>query len=284
MVIIIALVQGKTPLYAGMLGILSSIVVSWTKKETRMGPRKILLAMEKGARSAVSIAIACVSCTFIVTITTMTGLGTTLALNIVKLSGGVPFFALLFIAVIIIIMSMGMPGPACYIVVSVVAVPALVAMGLNLLASHLFVMWLGTMSNLTPPVCMASYAASSLAGSSLSKTAWGGLRLAAAGLIVPFTFVFNPIMIMEKATLGAYLFSFITGVIGVFSLAVALHGYLRCPLPYSLRFMFFSSALTLIDPSFKTDIIGGTLLTITFIIYLVYEKTKQKYLKYTLLI
>ena len=274
LVIIFVLVQGKTPLYAGMLGILSSIVVSWTKKETRMGPKKILLAMEKGARSAVSIAIACVSCTFIVTVTTMTGLGTTLALNIVKLSGGVPFFALLFIAIIILVMSMGMPGPACYIVVSVVAVPALVAMGLNLLASHLFVMWLGTMSNLTPPVCMASFAASSLAGSQLSKTAWGGLRLAAAGLIVPFIFVFNPIMILEKATFGAYVLSFITGIVGVFALAVALHGYFRCNLPFVLRAMFFASALTLIDPSYTTDIIGTALLAISLLLSLVYEKKR----------
>lgn len=254
--IVYVLLQGKTALFAAYLGIVSSLIVSWIKKATRMGPGKILQALENGARSAISVGVACASCSFIVCVATLTGIGSSLALNIMDLSGGIPFVALLFIAVIILVMSMGMPGNAVYIVVAVVAVPALVKMGFNLIAVHFFVMWIGTMSNMTPPVCMASFAAASLAGSKVAETALNGLKLAAAGLIVPFTFAFNPIMLMQNATLGAYLWSFFTGTIGVVALAMSLHGYFKIQIPWPLRLTLFAAALTLIHPSLPTDAAG----------------------------
>ncbi|MBO6158924.1 MAG: TRAP transporter permease [Firmicutes bacterium] len=262
-VIIVTLLSGMTALYAGLCGILASLLVSQLHKETRMGWKQILLALEKGAKGAISIAVACITCTFIVTVVTMTGLGTNLAVNIVRISGGKPFVALLLIAVVILFMSMGMPGPACYIIVTTVAAQSLISMGFKELATHLFCMWIGTMSNLTPPVCMASFAASSLSGGSLSRTAWNGLRLAAAGLIVPFIFVFNPVMIYQDATVIGYFWSFLTGLVGVIALAVSLQGYVFCKLPVLLRLTSFIAAMTLIHPSPGTDFIGIALLAVT---------------------
>lgn len=273
--IIITLVSGKSALLAGFIGIITTLIVSWFSKENRMGPKKIMIAMEKGARGALIVGIACACCSFIVTVATLTGIGSTLALNILDLSGGITFIALLLIALIVLFMSMGMPVTALYIVVAVVAVPALTDLGINIVSAHFFVIWMGIMSHVTPPVCMASYAASSLAGSSLTKTAFQGLKLAAAGLIIPFTFAFNPIMLMQNTTLPAYLWTFFTGIIGVCAMAISLHGYYKCKLPIFFRVTIFASAMVLIIPTLKTDIIGLVLLGFSYLLFNLYISKKK---------
>lgn len=274
--IIIVLVMGKTALFAGYLGISLAIMSSWLRKETRMGWRQILAALEAGAKGAITVGIACAACSFIVTVCTLTGLGSTLALNIMTLSRGIPFLALLLIAVIILFMSMGMPGNAVYIVVAVVATPALQKFGFDLIAIHFFIMWIGTMSNMTPPVCMASYAASSIAGGSLTKTALNGLKLAASGLIVPFMFIYNPSMLMQNVTVFGYIWVFITSTVGVIALAMALHGYWRIQIPWPVRIILFGAAITLINPTLITDAIGIALLSVSIVIILLVQKGKNK--------
>ncbi len=275
-VIVVLLVRGKTPLFAGFLGILSAFAVSWVHKETRMGFNRLVMALERGAKGAVSVGIACCCCSFIVCVATMTGLGSTLAANIMALSGGSKAVALLLIAVIVLVMSMGMPGNAVYIVVAVIAAPALVEMGFNKIAAHFFVMWIGTMSNMTPPVCMASFAASSLAGGSLSKTALTGLKLALAGLLIPFIFAFNPIMLLQGGTLFETLWSFVTGVVGVYALATGLHGFWKGKLPIWVRSVFLASAVTLIIPTLSTDFAGIGLLVLSIVISMVYNRFMAK--------
>lgn len=274
--IIVVLVKGKTALFAGYLGIALAIASSWAHKETRMGWKQVLAALETGAKGAITVGIACAACSFIVTVCTLTGLGSTLALNIMTLSRGIPFLALLLIAVIILFMSMGMPGNAVYIVVAVVASPALTKLGFDLIAINFFIMWIGTMSNMTPPVCMASYAASSLAGGNLTKTALTGLKLAASGLIVPFMFIYNPSMLMQNVTVLGYLWVFCTSAVGVYALAMALHGFWRIQIPFPVRLLLFTAALTLINPTLLTDMIGITLLAISIGIILVTHKSKNK--------
>ena len=274
--IITVLVSGKTALFAGYLGIGLAIISSWIRKDTRMGWKQILLALDTGAKSAITVGVACASCSFIVTVCTLTGLGSTLALNIMTLSRGIPFLALIFIAIIILFMSMGMPGNAVYIVVAVVASPALSKMGFNLIASHFFIMWIGTMSNMTPPVCMASYAASSLAGGNLAKTALSGLKLAAAGLIVPFMFIYNPSMLMQNVTVFGYIWVFCTSAVGVCALAMALHGFWRIQIPWPVRLLLFVSAITLINPTFVTDVIGTVSLALSIVILLMMQKAQVR--------
>ena len=241
-----------------------------------MGLKEIAAALEAGAKGAITVGIACAACSFIVTVCTLTGLGSTLALNIMTLSHGIPFVALLLIAVIILFMSMGMPGNAVYIVVAVVAAPALTKMGFNLIATHFFIMWIGTMSNMTPPVCMASYAASSLAGGNLNKTAINGLKLAAAGLIVPFMFMYNPVMLMQDVTVMSYLWVFITSAVGVYALAMALNGFWRIKIPFVIRILLFGAAITLINPTIITDIIGISALGLSVALILLIKKNQDK--------
>lgn len=275
--IIVFLIMGKTALFAGFFGILISIISSWARKDTRMGLKEILEALEAGAKSAVTVGIACAACSFIVTVCTLTGLGSTLALNIMELSHGIPIIALLLIALIILVMSMGMPGNAVYIVVTVVAAPALTKLGYNLIAVHFFIMWIGTMSNMTPPVCMASYAASSLAGGNLTKTALSGLKLASAGLIVPFMFIHNPSMLMQDVGFISFLWLFITSAVGVCSLSMSLHGFWKINIPWLIRIVLFAASLLLISPTLATDVIGIALLgaSIGLILYISKRRTSK---------
>lgn len=263
--IIAALLVGKTALYAGFVGIIAALISSYFIKETRPNFQMIISSLESAAKNATGVSIAAVCCGFIVGVATITGIGNVISLNIIKLSQGIPFLVILLIGVSSIFLSAALPASALYIVVSIVAVPALVNFGFSKLASHFFVLYLGVMSNLTPPIAVASIAAAGIAQSSVFKTALKGLKLAAAGLIIPIMAMYNPVILMENVTFLGYLQVSVTGLLGVFALAVSLQGYLRRNIAWILRIGFFISALLLIDPGGFTDSIGIILLTILIV-------------------
>lgn len=261
--IVIVLLIGRTAIYAAFVGILVAIVTSWARKETRMGIKDILKALETGAKNAIPVCIACTCCGLIVGVTSITGIGSVIALNIFKLSLGMPILALLLIAISSIIISAALPSSALYIIVSVTCVPALLSLGFSRIGSHFFVLWMGVMSNLTPPLAMASYAASALAGSPLRETALKGLKLASAGFIIPFMAIYNPVILMEGATIWSYGKAIVLGLIGIFSLAVSIQGFLKNRLSFTKRISFLASAVLLIFPGQFTYLIGLVLLGLT---------------------
>jgi len=254
--IITVLLLGRTATYAAFIGIAVTVVISWFRKETRMGLKEILKALEMGAKNALPVCIACACCGLIVGVVSITGLASIIALNILKLSYGIPLLALLLIAIISILMSATLPASALYIIVSVSCVPALLSLGFSRIASHFFVLWMGVMSNLTPPVAMASFAAVGIAGSPLKETALKALKLALAGMIIPFLAIYNPIILMQNATIFTYLGVFATALIGVFSLAVSIQGYLKNHLSLLHRISYFVSSFLLMIPGGFTDLIG----------------------------
>ena len=163
-----------------------------------------------------------------------------------------------------IVLSMGLPSTALYIIVAVTAAPALEQAGVLPLAAHFFVFWFGAMSNVTPPVALASYTAAGLAGSDPMQTGWQGLKLTLAGFIVPFIFVYNPIMLMQGFNLVDGILVIISALLGVFSLAIAVQNYYSRKLIIIERLAFFAGALLLIKPGIYTDLAGLTILTLTF--------------------
>lgn len=275
-VIVYLLIAGRSAIYAGFAGIVSVIIVSSLKKETRMSFKDILEALEMTGYSALQVGIACATCGIIICVVGMTGIGSVLAHNIISLSGGVLFFALLAITAVAIILSMGLPSTAVYIVVAVTAAPALINMGVAPIAAHMFVFWFGAMSNLTPPVCLASFTAAGIAGSHPMRTAWTGLKITLAGFLIPFMFVYNPIMVWEGATFFTVIRVFITGVIGVYGLAVAVQNYMHNYLNLFERVAFFCGALLMMDPGAMTDIIGMVVLAAAFVIHYLRVKRSQK--------
>ncbi|MBM7634587.1 TRAP transporter permease [Geomicrobium sediminis] len=270
LIVIGTLLAGYTPLFAGFAGIISVIVASWlTKdKETRVNISKVKEAFIGGAKSSVQVGLACASIGIIIAVVTMSGLGSAIAYNVLNVANGMLWIALLLVMVTCIVLSMGLPSTALYIVVAVTAAPALIEMGINPIAAHFFVFWFGALSNITPPVALASYTAAGIAGADAMKTSWTSVKLALPGFIIPFMIAYNPVMVLQETSTHSVnaltvTTTVVTCVIGVFAMAVALSGYLSTDLQLIEKITFFVGAILLIAPGMMTNVIGFILIGLT---------------------
>lgn len=275
LVILFFLIKGVTPLYAAFYGLISTVVFSAMKKSTRMSLKDILNALDEGARTAVSIAIACGVVGFIVGVVAMTGLGQVIALNIMKLSFGQLWLALILVMVASIFLGMGLPATACYIITASVAAPALIKMGVLPIAAHFFAFYYGTLSAVVPPVALTSYTAAGISGANPTEVAFSGFKLAIAGLIIPFMFVYSPILLMQNVVPSYLIVTIITGLLGIYSLGVANENYFRSPLLIHERLMAFIAAIALVKPGYLTDSLGIGLMAL-FMFSNIYRNKKAK--------
>ncbi len=203
---------------------------------------------------------ACACAGIIIGVVTLTGVGLKIANGIVVLSGG-SFFLTLFLTMIAsIILGMGLPTTAKYIVLASMAAPAIMKFGVPIMAAHLFIFYFGIVADLTPPVALVSYAAAGIAQSNPMKTGFTGLRLAMAGFLIPYIFVYNPgILLIDTTPLEVVLIA-ATSILGAFSLALAGSGFWMRPLNIIERLVLFGSAISLIFPGTLTDIGGAVVL------------------------
>lgn len=244
-----------TPFMAAFVATLSALVVSWLSPEHRMGPRRVLEALEVGGRRTVLIASACAGAGIIVGVITMTGIGLNIASLVISASGGVTIFALLLIMVASILMGVGTPTTVAYIIVATLGVPALEKLGFAALPSHFFVFYFGVISMVTPPVAVAAYAAAEVAGADMMRIGLIASRLCLVAFLVPFIFMYEPALLM----IGSWpqvLLAFISAVIGSVALAAALEGWCSRPIGWALRVPLFASALLLIVPGLISDLAG----------------------------
>jgi len=218
------LIAGYTPLFSAMAGLVAIVVVSTARKSTRMNPKDVILALDDGARISISVAVSCAIVGFIVGSVGMTGLGQVIALNIMKFSGGQLWLAMVLCMVASLVLGMGLPSTACYIVVATIAAPAMQSMGVPPLAAHFFAFFYGTMSGIVPPVALTSFTAAGLSGGRPSKVAVTGLALASSGLILPFYFVYRPVLLAIDFDLWLFLISFGSAALGIFSLSLSFIG------------------------------------------------------------
>jgi TRAP transporter 4TM/12TM fusion protein len=262
-VVVWVLLSGRTPLSAAFMAIGSTILVSWIRKDTRMGYKEILSAMESGAKGALGVAIACTVAGLIIGVMTITGLGQVVTYNMLKLSHGYLFMALVLTAVGCIVLSMGLPSAAAYVVVATVAAPAIIQMDVAPMAAHMFVMYFATLSNITPPVALAAYTAAGLSGANPTEVAWKAMRLALAAFIVPFMCVYAPQLVLVDYQVPAIFLNILTACLGVFALSLGTSAFsLFNKVSIIERVLFIISALSLIDPSLLTDIIGISALVV----------------------
>ncbi len=253
--------SGKTPIFSALITIILTVVVSWLSKSTRMGIKDILVAMENGIRATLSVAMSCALVGIIVGVITLTGLGAKLTQSILFLGGGTLFFTLFFTMIASIIMGMGLPSIPTYIITSTMAAPALLKLGIPPLVSHMFVFYFGIFANLTPPVALAAYAGAGIANANPNKTGWIAVKLALAGFIIPFMFVYSPELLLQNiSNWWQALWISITSIIGVISLGVAVEGYLFTTVNKYLRIMLAFISFLLIDPGIWTDLTGIILL------------------------
>jgi TRAP transporter 4TM/12TM fusion protein len=243
------LIVGYTPLYSAMMGLIAIIVVSSLKKSTRMDFKAVITALDEGAKSSAPVAVSCAVVGFIVGAVGMTGLGQVIAMNIMKFSGGHLWIASILCMVASLVLGMGLPSTACYIVTATIAAPAMQTMGVNPIAAHFFAFYFGTMSGVVPPVALTSFTAAGLAGAKPTKVALVGLALASSGLILPFLFVYNPVLLLVDFSWGPFLYETAIAALGIFALSVSFIGIWRSPTPVWERILFFASGIALVNPA-----------------------------------
>ena len=285
-VLIYLLVSGFTPYLSAFYCIITTVVVTGlvayiraihtatqghasisqavTRNTVELG-HTIWVALENGARGALAVAAACACTGLVIGVVTLTGIGLKLANGIVALSGGIFFVTLVLTMIASIILGMGLPTTAKYIILSTIAAPAIQAFGVPALAAHLFIMYFGILADVTPPVALAAYAAAGVAKASPNETGFWALKLAGAGFIIPYIFCYNPALILIGAS-GLELVMYVcTATLGVFCLALAVVGYWLTTIPLWQRLMLLLAALGLIDPGLVTDVTGIAILAFVYI-------------------
>lgn len=256
------LLVGYSPIKASFTAVVIVIVVSCLRKETRLSPKTLASALEKGARASLSVIAACAVAGLIVGTVTLTGLGLKFADLIVMLSYGNLYLALIWTMIAAIIMGMGMPTTALYIILGSMVAPALVQLDVPIVAAHLFIFYFGCMAAVTPPVALSSYLAAAIAKADSVKTALSGLKLASSAFILPFVFVLSPELILINTTPIKTVKVVISALLGIFALASALENHLIIKTKLYESVLLFVAALLLIKPGLITDGIGLILIVV----------------------
>lgn len=248
--------SGKTIIYSAFFTIIVTIIVSMLRKTTRMTGKDIIDALEMGARTALGVAVACAAVGIIVGVATLTGFGLKLANGIVTLGGESLFLTLVFTMIACIVLGMGLPSIPTYIITATMAAPALVQLGIEPFVAHLFVFYFGIFANITPPVALAAFAAAGISGGDPMKTGFTSMKLAIAGFIVPFMFVYNSSLLLIDTTFATGIVVVITSITAVVMLGTAAEGYLFTKMNPLLRIILFAGSLLFLNPNLIQDIIG----------------------------
>src|SRR5690625_29831 len=258
LVVIVGTVMiGYTPQRAAILGIATAFVVSLVRSETRMGLRKMIYVLEQGARVALPVIAAVATAGIIAGVVSMTGLGSKFAASIIALSGGHLFLALFFTMIACLVLGMGLPTTANYVVTATVAAPALInGFDLAPIAVHMFVFYFGIVADITPPVCLAAYAGAGIAGANPFKSGVTAVKLAIAAFIIPYIFVYSPILVMVDVTVVQLVIAVITAIIGMIAVSSSVIGFFNTESKVIERLILFIGGLALIIPGIWTDLIG----------------------------
>ncbi len=255
--------------FAAFYTIIITIIISSLRKSTRMSISDIFEAMADGARQSLSVMVACAVVGIIIGVVSLTSFGSVMTSSIMSIGAGSLMLTLVFTMLASMILGMGLPSIPAYIITATMAAPALANFDVPVLAAHMFVFYFGLFANITPPVALAAFAGAGIAGGDPMRTGFISLRLALAGFIVPFLFVYNPAMMMIDATglpMNAREFPLppvwdiisisFTSIVGIIALGAAVEGYLKTPLSPLVRLILAAGALMMIIPETYTDIAG----------------------------
>jgi TRAP transporter 4TM/12TM fusion protein len=252
--IIISLLVGYSPLSAAFTGIISVVIVAALRKHTRLALKDFIEALQEGAVGAIEIAVICGIVGFIIGSVTMTGIGNVIGQYVVSISGENLAITLIFCMITAFILGMGLPGPACYIVTVTIVAPSIILLGINNMAAHFFVFYFGMLSGVIPPVALTSYTASAIDKAAPTKVALTGFGLASAGIILPYSFIYNPEILLINFEMMKFLYTIVAMLMALFCSAVAIIGLLKVKLLFMERVIFAVATILLISP--ETRIAG----------------------------
>jgi TRAP transporter 4TM/12TM fusion protein len=258
---------------AGLWATLSALIIGFLTPSIRVGVRGLFNILISMGRSMLEIAAITGLAGVVIGVLQLTGLGFTLTLTLLDVGQSSAILLLILTAVVSIILGMGMPTTAVYVLLAVLVAPGLAKLGILPLAAHLFIFYFGMMSMVTPPVCLASYAAASIGKTDPIKTGWEAMRLCAIAYVVPFLFVFSPTLLMIGPWYGVAI-SIMTAIAGAVLLGIGLVGYLFQPIGALKRLLFVIAAAGLLIPVVETGSYanltwavnaGGLLLAVTMV-------------------
>jgi TRAP transporter 4TM/12TM fusion protein len=246
------------PLVSALYALGALVLVGMFREDTRLGPRKIVSALESGARTILDTGALCALAGIIVASVTITGLGVRLSSLLLSVSGGNLWVLLLLTALACYVMGMGISSITAYILLSVLVVPALISLGVPVLAAHLFVFYMGTTTMFTPPFCPAVFVAVSIAGSTIFKTGFQSMRLGIVLLFVPFVFAVKPGLLLMGPPVGV-VWAALTCIVGVVAIAMGVEGYMLRPASMLERVALCAGALLLITIRWELNLLGAAI-------------------------
>lgn len=267
-VLIILIVKGYTPFYAAFICILTIVMVSFLRRKTRFTFSKTFTALELGSKRMVAMGSAAGCIGIIMGIVTLTGLGVRMSSLILRLSQGNLLLTIILVGIICYILGMGLNVTSAYIVGSILTAPALVEVGVPLLVAHLIVFWFCQTSNVTPPVCMAAYAAAIISGGNAMLTGLKSLKMSCGMLVIPFLFVYTPIIFSEfNISLIIFIWFIFTSILALALFAMALEGYATKNLTIIGRILFGLASFGLFLPYTFSKVFGLGIFIFSLLFY-----------------
>lgn len=255
-IVVLLLMSGMSVMRSAIWSIVVTVVVSAIRKETRIGLKGFIEALVDGARTALGVAAATACAGIIVGVVTKTGLGLKLANGLLDLAGGALIPTLIFTMIASLILGMGSPTTANYVITSTIAAPAIILLGVPDLSAHLFVFYFGIIADITPPVALAAFAAAGVSGGEPIKTGIESSKLAIAAFIIPYMFVLSPELLMIDTTIPYLIWIVCTALAGMMMIGAGIIGYWYRKLYVWERVIGLIGGLCLIYPEKITDIIG----------------------------
>jgi TRAP transporter 4TM/12TM fusion protein len=256
LVLLYFLFEGRSPLFAGFWALVVAVLTSQRRLETKIDVRGAFAVLVDSAQNAMPVALACATVGIVVGVVSVSGLGLKLASGIVGVAGGHLFPTLVLTMIAALVLGTGLPTSATYIITSIMAAPALVQLGLPKLVAHMFVFYFGILADLTPPTAISTYATSSIAGADVWRTQWLAMMLALSGFIIPFSFAYDPALLLVDAGPIHIAWRTVAATLGIVMLGSGLIGYLRAPLRWWQRALLLTGAGLLIFPGTLGDLAG----------------------------
>jgi TRAP transporter 4TM/12TM fusion protein len=254
-IITVLMIMGRSPGYAAFWATISCVVISWINKETRMGIPEIWEAMQTGARNTLIVGATVGVIGIIVGTISLSGMGLKFSDLIITLAGGNLLLAIILIALASLVLGMGVPVTAAYLIVAVLAVPPLGVLGVSAIAAHMIVYWFSQDSNITPPVCVAAYAGAAIAGSDPWKTGWTSFKFAKLLYVMPLLFAFTPAILFD-GTAHQIFMSFLSAFLGTLAFSALTMGYLIRRTTLVEWIIFAVATVLLYWPTLVSDIAG----------------------------
>lgn len=270
--VIVLMMTGMSITRAALWSIVVCVIVSAFKKKTRMGAKDFFNALVDGARSALGVAVACAAAGIIVGVVTKTGLGLKMANGLLDLSGGLLIPTLILTMITSLIIGMGSPTTANYVITSTIAAPAIILLGVPDLSAHLFVFYFGIIADITPPVALAAFAAAGVSGGEPISTGIQSAKLAIAAFIIPYIFVLSPELLMIDTTWIYLIWVILTAFGGMMLIGAGVIGYWLRKLNWFERVIALIGGVCLIYPETITDIIGLSSFILLIVVQFMYKR------------